>query len=96
MLIHLFCQSHFCVFLFWWDGAQSVSYLFLSLHEKSDNINHEKYHNCKRTYYHIRRLLSRLNEMKHTLRVSLVIAAVANVTCKHGLWLVASRKKTSR
>lgn len=48
-------------------------------------------------FLHTRKILmSRLNVMKPALRVSLVIAAVANVTCKHGLWLVASRKKTSR
>ncbi len=32
------------------------------------------------------------NYEKHALRVSQVIAAVAKVSCKHGLWLVASRK----
>ena len=29
------------------------------------------------------------NYEKHALRVSQVIAAVAKVSCKHGLWLVA-------
>ena len=30
---------------------------------------------------------------KHALRVSQVFAAVAKVSCKHGLWLVAREKK---
>ena len=32
--------------------------------------------------------------MKHALRVSLVLAAAANVLCKYGLWLIASHNKT--
>ena len=38
----------------------------------------------------------RVDYEKHALRVSQVIAAVAKVSCKHGLWLVASRKKRKR
>ena len=33
------------------------------------------------------------NYEKHALRVSQVIAAVAKVSCKHGLWLVARVNK---
>ena len=33
------------------------------------------------------------NYEKHAPRVSQVIAAVAKVSCKHGLWLVARVKK---
>ena len=33
------------------------------------------------------------NYEKHASRVSQVIAAVAKVSCKHGLWLVARVKK---
>ena len=33
------------------------------------------------------------NYEKHALRVSQVIAAVAKVSCKHGLWLVVHIKK---
>ena len=33
------------------------------------------------------------NYEKHTPRVSQVIAAVAKVSCKHGLWLVARVNK---
>ena len=37
------------------------------------------------------------NYEKHAPRVSQVIAAVAKVSCKHGLWLVARvNKKTAR
>ena len=35
------------------------------------------------------------NYEKHAPRVSQVIAAVAKVSCKHGLWLVARVKKAS-
>ena len=35
----------------------------------------------------------RKNYEKHAPRVSQVIAAVAKVSCKHGLWLVAREKK---
>jgi len=37
--------------------------------------------------------LAGLNYEKHALRVSQVIAAVANVSCIHGLWLVARANK---
>ena len=34
-------------------------------------------------------LIHHINGIKHALRVLPVIAAVAKVSCKHGLWLVA-------
>lgn len=36
----------------------------------ADNINHEKYHDCKKSYYHIRKLSNELCE-KHHLSVIL-------------------------
>ena len=38
-------------------------------------------------------LIHHINGIKHALRVLPVIAAVAKVSCKHGLWLVAREKK---
>ena len=40
-------------------------------------------------------LLSAQNHEKHAPRVSHVITAVAKVSCKHGLWLVARVNKKS-
>ena len=36
----------------------------------------------------------RKNEIKYALRILLVIAAVAKVSCKHELWLVARVNKS--
>ena len=39
-------------------------------------------------------LVARVNEIKYALRILLVIAAVAKVSCKHELWLVARVNKS--